>query len=371
MEIMTDIPFAFLLLITILTYRRINKEKIINYILIGILAGFLISIRSIGISVITAISLDRFISYLRLIREKSGAQYKARKEFVKPFIQIFIFLISSSCFFLLLNVVIFKVPGGGILRYSHDFMLRNSGRMFLENILFYLTCFQNYFMSGINSIPLIPHITQFLILSLMLVGFIKKCMKKVELTELVLLCYLSIIFIYPNKTLIVGMRLLFPVFPFFLYYAVLGLQLIKLKLKIYKNIISFLLGLFVLLPYSLSILNIMKHQHETLHGPQEPESTEAFNYIKNNTPSNAIFVFFRARTIALYTGRKATYSWYWTYEHENEEQLDERFKTTGVNYILINSDLEDIGSERYMKKYPDKVQLIWQNAKFKLFSLKS
>ena len=88
-------------------------------------------------------------------------------------------------------------------------------------------------------------------------------------------------------------------------------------------------------------------------------------------PDDAVFVFFRARIIALYTDRKATYSWYSTSEHETVEQLDERFKSSKVNYMLINKDLEDEGTELYMNKYPDKLQLIWQNAKFKLFSLKN
>jgi 4-amino-4-deoxy-L-arabinose transferase-like glycosyltransferase len=371
MEIMSDIPFALILLVTVLIYRRINKDKIISFILLGILAGLLVSVRSIGVALIIAIAFDRIILAIRFIKEKRGIKDKATKMFVKCFIQILVFLLISTGLFLLLNIIIFKVPGGGLLGYNHVFIFKDFFKTIIDNIAFYLSCFQNYFMSGVNTMSFITLLTQSLIITFTILGFFNKCIKKIELLELIILCYLFIIVIYPNKTLIIGMRYLFPLLPFLLYYTVQGIGLIKLDFNINKKIIALLLGFFILIPYTFSISNILKKRNEILQGPQEPESIETFDYIKNNTPPNSIFVFFRARILALYTGRKATYSWYWTTEHETVEQLDERFKKTGVNYILINSDLEDIGMDIYLKRYPEKVQLIWQNAKFKLYSYKS
>jgi hypothetical protein len=167
------------------------------------------------------------------------------------------------------------------------------------------------------------------------------------------------------------MRYLFVIFPFLLFYVARGLELIKPRIKFNKNIAVLLLGLFVLIPYSFSISNIVKHQNEILKGPQEPESIETFNYIKKNTPPNAVFAFIRARIIKLYADRTGVYSWYWYEKDENVEQLNDRFMRMNVNYLLFNSDLKDSALERYIQKYPDNIQLIWQNAKFRMYSLKS
>ena len=358
MEIMTDIPFAFVMMLTILAYFRLDKQKYSSYIMLGILTGLLISLRSIGVAIVIALVIERLIFIIRI-----------KENPLKSLLNISILLLTSGVFFILLNVIIFKVPGAGIMGYSHVFIIANFFKEILENISFYITCFKNFFMSGITKIPFLIIITQTVILTFTILGFINSCIKKIGLIELFILCYLSIITIYPNKTLIIGMRYLFPILPLLFYYTAKGLQLIKIDFKINNNIKALLLGSFVLIPYTFSVSNIVKHQHKILHGPQEPESIEAFDYIKNNTPPNAIFVFFRARVLALYTGRKGTYSWYWTTAHETPEELHERFKKTGVNYILINSDLEDLGIELYIKKYPEKVRLVWQNAKFKLLSL--
>src|ERR1039457_6844132 len=51
MEIMTDIPFALMMMLILLVYYRINQCKYFNYFLLGILTGFLVSIRTVGVSI--------------------------------------------------------------------------------------------------------------------------------------------------------------------------------------------------------------------------------------------------------------------------------------------------------------------------------
>ena len=126
-----------------------------------------------------------------------------------------------------------------------------------------------------------------------------------------------------------------------------------------------MLGLFILIPYSFSIANIIKHQNETLKGPQEIESVEAFEYIKSNLPSDAIIAFIKPRALALYTNRQA-----YIFSQQKPFQLAGKFKNHEDIYLLLNSELQDASLENAITNYPDQVQLIWSNSKYKLFQLK-
>jgi hypothetical protein len=100
-----------------------------------------------------------------------------------------------------------------------------------------------------------------------------------------------------------------------------------------------------------------------VEGPQEKESVEAFAFIKSNTPENALIVFRKPRALALYTGRNC-----WANEQtEDFTYLENRFDAVGARYILVNATVSDETIKNYIAARKDKVRLVWENPKFKLF----
>ena len=219
-------------------------------------------------------------------------------------------------------------------------------------------------MSGTGKLPFMAIITQSLIVVFTIIGFISKCLKKVDFIDLFVVIYLFGLFIYPDMNS--GMRFLFPIIPFLLYYVVVGLMTIKLDRYINKTILIFSLGLFVLIPYCFSIRNIIVHQNETLIGPQEKESVEAWDYVKNNTPKDAIIAFEKPRALALYSDRKTIGP-----INEKPEEIQSKLKDVGVNYILTNIDLPNKFTDKFIDKYDKELEFIWINSKFHLYRLKS
>jgi 4-amino-4-deoxy-L-arabinose transferase-like glycosyltransferase len=71
-EIGSDIPFTFFLFLSALFYIH-SKKSIGLYIILGILAGFIFSIRNIGISFALSVVINEF---LKIRKEKNGKEKK-------------------------------------------------------------------------------------------------------------------------------------------------------------------------------------------------------------------------------------------------------------------------------------------------------
>ena len=186
---------------------------------------------------------------------------------------------------------------------------------------------------------------------------------KVDFIDIFVIIYLIALLFYPD--IHSGMRFLFPVFPILLYYAATSFMTITIRSTLKRTILTLVLGLFILIPYSFSLANIVKHQNETLKGPQEKESIEAFEYIKNNLPSDAIIAFIKPRALALYTNRQG-----YIFRQQKPYQLIDRFKNHDDIYLLLNSELQDTSLENAIANYPDQVHLIWGNSRYRLYELK-
>jgi len=363
---MSDIPFALIMMLTILFYYKI-KQQHFHFSLFtfhfSLLLGILISVRAIGIALAAALVLDGIMETIW--------RYKESKLLIINY-SLLITLITAATVYYLLNVVIFHVPYGGILYQGNIFHVKNIAHIVLGNITYNINCFAGFFTSCTVKLPFIALITQPVILAFALLGFMNKTApyflnqkerihNPARIIDFFVMFYMLILLLYPVN--IAGNRYLLPIFPFLLYYAAIGVESIKLNININKHIIAMTFGLFVLLPYSMSIFNIVQHQKETLAGPQEPASLEAFDYIMKNVPQNAAFAFAMPRALALYTGRKATR----VMLIQNNEVLTERFRKEGINYFLTNVDIPDKGLDFYLERNKAQIKLLWSNQKFRLY----
>lgn len=319
----------------------------------------LISVRGIGIVVAAAVIFNELLETIR--------RYKENKLLIINY-QLLITLFAASLVYALLNVILFHLPtGGGFSYYRQVFGIENLIHIVPRNITYCFLMFRNYFAVCTAKLPFIASIIQSVMLTFSLVGFIIKCIKKTDFIDLVVIFYMLILFIYPF--MLFNERFIFPVFPFFLYYFVIGLRSVKFNIAIDKNVAALLFGLFVLLPCFSNLLNVVKTQNETLDGPQEPASLAAFEYIKQHTPADAVFASEGPRILALYAGRKGIRI---TNDEltRNAAQLVTRLKATRVNYMLIYNKIPNAPPDNYLAIKPLNLQLVWNNAKFRLYELR-
>ncbi len=100
-----------------------------------------------------------------------------------------------------------------------------------------------------------------------------------------------------------GTRFLIPLIPFYLYYCMLGIRGLNVPLRARRPMIV-ALGVVVALLYG--------GKYSTMRfgpladGVATPESVELFQFVKQATPPEAVFVFSRPRALALFTDRRAS-----------------------------------------------------------------
>ena len=356
LEIMSDIPFALILLVLTILYTRAARRNLLFYFLVGVLSGLLMSVRSIGIAFVITVFLYSVLEFFRMPR--SGRQ----KAFRPLAIGTLLFIVTSLFLYFLLNKIIFPLPVAEGVPYLGMFGTESVGTTILNNLTYYIGVLKHFFTPENNTWQFASLIMRSVAFTFIMLGMINQIGKKTGFIDILVLVYLGILMIYPYRHS--GFRFLFPVVPYIMYYLVKGLQVVKLEFFINRNAVIIFLGVFALLLYKFSVLEIMANKDQIIPGPQEQESVKAFNYIKNNTPEDAVVVFIKPRVLALYANRNSLSN----NRGQNLEQMKKKFDDKGVDYLLIHNNISDPSLKKYVELYADEMKLEWQNEKFKLYA---
>jgi hypothetical protein len=207
METGSDIPFTFFLFLSTWLYLT-SKKNYRSLILTGIFAGFLVSIRSIGISFILAVMINELL------------KFKKEKEKNKKllFQRGIIFLAASAGFFVLINHVIFDVPFLNLKSSSSLFTFNDLYKTILKNINYYFDVFQSVYNTHPENIyALFSTLIKSIVLSLVLLGFYLRIKRGIEFIDILLAVYMMVLYMYPYSS--AGYRFLVPVTPVFLLCA--------------------------------------------------------------------------------------------------------------------------------------------------------
>ena len=355
MEIGSDIPFTFFLFLSILFYTH-SKRSVGSFILLGMLTGFLISIRNIGIAFAFAVVLNE------LLNIKKEKENKNRKKLIAG---IVIFSFSCTVFFVLLNHVIFNIPFLNLQSSTSLFTVNDLYKTILKNINYYFDVFQSVFNTHPENIyGLFSTLIKSAGLSLLLLGFYLRIKKGIGFNEILLFAYMMVLYVYPYAAS--GYRFLIPVTPLLLMYIAEGLYFLMIALQGKKFILYFscIISFFALYKYDWGI--ILENQNMILHGPQRMDAKITFDYIKAHTEKNAIILFKKPRALALYTDRKCFVN---NPDIASEEDLQNKIKENNIDYILINEGISDQAIKDFVLKKPEKILLVWGNADYRFYKI--
>jgi uncharacterized membrane protein YphA (DoxX/SURF4 family) len=119
--------------------------------------------------------------------------------------------------------------------------------------------------------------------------------------------YLIVLWTWPEWQ---GYRFLFPMLPIFIYFVMQGIRVTLDRLGenqkpvLQKGVYAYLLLIVILFAYN-SGMNAYANLRggREVNGPFDPYSIETYDYIKNNTPSDSVIVFFKPRAMRLMTDR--------------------------------------------------------------------
>ena len=351
LEIMSEFPFAFLLLLSLWLFEKYSRGPFWMGIVIAVLGGLLMSVRIIG--VVFPIAVLIWAIRKRFIDKDPSPMSKC--------VCGFLVAIGSILFYLLLNNIIFVVPqteGGSYTGiWGHEKLYATV----LYNLAYYTEQFKYFFSPWGGSWNFLPLMLKAVIFTFVLLGMMKSFFKRLELVDMIVILYFGVLLIYPYRN--AGIRFLFPLMPLLVIYLVRGLETVKIFPNIKAPAKAWFLGGIVLVSYLNMLWYIVYYDRGTIAGPQEKASEEVFEYIKKNTSQEDVIIFAKARVLALYTDRNSLAN----HKESDAETILNLISEYGVDYILTHQDLSDPAIIEFVGTYDDRMEYIYGNDKFKLY----
>lgn len=359
-EILSDIPFSFFLLAGILLFQA-EKKTIRHHLLTGIVWGFALSVRGMG-----GVLFVGGVFFLLYEMVLLGMKRRTRDDFLASLKKIMTVILSALGFYLLLNAVLIPVPSGGILGfYAEAVKGENVGRWMLLNLEYYYEVFLNFFSTMGGRFMFVSTATKFILLALLPVGIFFSWKKKMAFDDFVLTGYLIVLFIYPY--LGGGFRFLLPVFPILLKYIFTGLEAILKSARLSSRFPEIIFLVIILLQYMPGVSDQVSTMDLAEQGPQEKQAVEAFTYIHEKLPADAVVVFIKPRALSFYSGRKAAY----VMRNVAADELNAIFRRMNAHFFLLcreNEEVKDVVLEKFISENKDEVRSIWNNEYFNLYS---
>ncbi len=353
-EVMSDIPFSLFLLLSTMLY--ISEKK--NFILIVLVSGFMICIRDIGIVFPLVVAINGIRIYI-CNRIKGISFNNAIKDLLKTILLACVIIVFSW----LLNRKVFHTTTT-LTHYASLFHSSDIIKLILNNVSYYTDVFKTFFTINMGLFRFVPIIVSASFLTFIIIGFVKRIIKKVQFIDMVFVGFLIVYFIYPYQRS--GFRFLFPLLPFMMVYAAVGFKSIDWGIKINTHLLIVFLTVIVFFEYSASIMLIIKKQNTIVKGPQEIEAQEAFAQVQSCVPINEIVVFSKPRVLAFYTGRRS----FMNNPHADTVSLKKQFSDLNITYFLTYSDPEfdeemgNLALVNYITTQRTRIDTLFMNSKF-------
>jgi len=289
-NIASDIPFLFFSMLAILladvyTKETQEKRRLILAALTGIAIFAAFFIRTQGLLLLSAILLWLGIHFLR------GRETR-RQTMMEAFVTV-------TSFGMLWGVSSLIFPGGqtSYLSLYSDFSMN----VFFGNMTSYSKLFGELF-AGLPGNTIIFGVFAVLFF----IGLASRW-KDDLLFVLYVGLYLLVLWSWPEWQ---GYRFIFPLLPFFVYFAFQGLFVVIGLLKKYQQVwgqrvayaaLLMMVSGFAFISASNAYGNLRAGRE--INGPFDPYSMETYDFIKNNTPKDSVIVFFKPRAMRLMTDR--------------------------------------------------------------------
>jgi hypothetical protein len=174
------------------------------------------------------------------------------------------------------------------------------------------------------------------------------------------LMYAAALLVWPNFQ---GVRFLLPVLPLYVLFIVRGVQWLFMASSNLRMAAAAAAAVLVGFFY----VNFYTHAYygPIGNGAFDPTAQELFAFVRQQTPSNSVFIFFKPRALALFTDRQA--SAYFSPEQATE--LIDYFRQINASYVAIGPQDTD-WSNRYILPDTAHFERVWSNADFSVFQVR-
>ena len=284
-QILSDIPFLFFSTLALFLMIKEGKRSVLQYVLIGASIFFTTFLRVTGILLLGCFLIVEFFRLLNNRKDRTTVTGIIQGSFVVCFVFVLLWIT---------NILLF--PSGGESYFSQYSGLIETAKAFA---VAYFNIFSQFFGDATGW----KYLYYFVLIFFLLGAWERRKQETIFLLFFVLWMMVHITYPYWQ-----GPRYIFPLLPLFIYFAFQGMKaVIKWLPEGYRLIGQrtfygfwlLITGIF-LITSSTSAYNNLQNNRE-INGPFDPYSTEVYNYIKEETPSNSVVVFFKPRVMLMMT----------------------------------------------------------------------
>lgn len=347
-NILSECPFLFFAFLSIfLFYRRNFSEGNFAFysFMLGAAIFFAVNTRTLGIALLIALFLDDFF-----LSAKNFSLKLSRKKFlvekVLPRITPYLtYGILSAIFSQLLPQIPIQNNTGYLVTFS-----LNVSDIFAQ-IVYYAKLFGTFFLPDVKNIwsqsfenlLIYPAIIFWGILAI--IGAVKNFSENRFLIFYVAIT-LAIVVTFSAHA---GIRYIFGIIPFVLYFAYLGIKNLKFK-KILAAILLTTSLIFSVI--SIAIFNFGKGDNQAY----TKEALETYDFINENISDDKVIYFFKPRVLYLNTNN---------YTYFKEEDAEQSLKL--ADFVLFTEGDYFPQLKEIVKNNPQKYSKVFGNEKFDLY----
>ncbi|HTX78443.1 MAG TPA: glycosyltransferase family 39 protein, partial [Longilinea sp.] len=287
-QILSDIPFLFFstLALLLMDLYEDDHQAVFAWAL-GPIIFVAFFIRTTGILLLAAFSLGQVIQIIR---------HRSDPALIRSIIRstLIVWLVFG-----VLGLLSARIFPGSSESYISD-LVNFSAATFLNNLSSYFQLFGSFFGTDTASTLIYYFAVVFFVLGL----WVRK--KSDENFIIYFFIVVASLIVWPYFQ---GIRLILPLLPLFLYFALQGLSLAveHLARKRYQfgRVVFYGFGLLIVLSFFITstahaYTNIRNDRQ--VSGPFDEYSIQTYGFIKNETPADSVIIFFKPRVLRLMTG---------------------------------------------------------------------
>jgi len=336
-QILSELPFIFIAYASLYFIYRVYEEKKSHRPLYALLAGAFIYLaygtRAIGIVMLASLWVYDFIKTKRISRFA---------------------LLTTSVSVPLMILQSLLMLGGKIyydlLAFKPQVIYANLGLTLRDLYLIWENGFSDAFAIALFIV----------LLALAAIGYWSRVTYRVTIYEVFAALYLVSVIIYP---LVMVRRYVIPVIPLFIFYVFVGIaRAVPFRQKIFEQVTSSALIIAVLFSYAGKY---SKEDFGPIRSGVGMETTkELFSFIKDSTEISDVFIFWKPRSLALFTGRRAS-----VYNPETkDEELWSFIQTIDAGYIVIGRD-DPERIRQFRSKHRNGLKLVFGNQDYQVYQI--
>ncbi|MGD0399065.1 MAG: hypothetical protein ABSC04_09140 [Syntrophobacteraceae bacterium] len=202
----------------------------------------------------------------------------------------------------------------------------------------------------------VAHIV-FCVMSLLaILGFIRRIRRGITLYEVFALLYIGVIVSWPARQ---GVRFLIPIIPMYILYIFQIVQ--NIIIKRYRSIGIIMIVLLISTTYVAKYTTV--DYGPIKDGIANAEAVSMFDYVRNSTNKDDVFIFRKPRALSLMTGRSA--SGY--YNAESDNALWKYFMNINVKYLIHDIKEDDSFVSQFISRNSDLLLPVYKNDNFIIY----